>query len=261
MQRNTTALVTGATAGIGAEFARQLAVRGHDLVLVARDAARLDALAADLAARYRVRCEVLAADLSVRGDVDRVAERLSSATEPIHILINNAGFGFTTTLTDADTGELERAVDVMALAPMILGGAAARAMVPRGSGQIVTVASLSAWVTQGAYSAVKSFAKVWSEGLAGELAGTGVTATALCPGWVTTEFHDRAGLTGQATSIPRWAWVSPQRCVREALRDADKGRILSLPTLPWKLAAFALQHAPRSIVHALSRRLTAAKAT
>lgn len=255
----TTALVTGSTAGIGAEFARQLAARGDDLVLVARDQGRLAAQAQELAARYGVRCEVLPADLAVRADIDAVAARLASTDAPVDVLVNNAGFGFTTTLLDADTTELERALDVMALAPMLLGGAAGRAMASRGHGRIITVASLAAWIAQGGYSAVKSFARLWSEGLAGELAGTGVTVTVLCPGWVTTEFHERAGLDGQARSIPGPVWVSAERCVREALADADRGKVVSIPTTRWKLAAFVLQHLPRGVVHAISRRLSKAK--
>lgn len=256
----STALVTGSTAGIGAEFARQLAARGHDLVLVARDGVRLAEQDAELSARYGVTCEVLVADLSRRDDIERVAARASSSDAPVEIVVNNAGFGFTSTLLAEDTTELEGALDVMALAPMIIGGAAGRAMAARGRGQIITVASLAAWVGQGAYSAIKAFAKVWSEGLAGELAGSGVTVTALCPGWVRTEFHQRAGLTGQEKAIPGWVWVSAERCVRECLVDADRGRIVSIPTTRWKLAAFVLQHLPRGAVHAISRRLAAEKA-
>ena len=255
----STALVTGSTAGIGAEFARQLAARGHDLVLVARDGVRLAEQDAALSARYGVTCEVLIADLSRRDDIERVAARASSSEAPVEIVVNNAGFGFTSTLLAEDTTELEGALDVMALAPMVIGGAAGRAMAARGGGTIITVASLAAWVGQGAYSAIKAFAKVWSEGLAGELAGSGVTVTVLCPGWVRTEFHQRAGLTGQEKAIPGWVWVSAERCVRECLADADRGKIVSIPTRRWKLAAFALQHLPRGVVHAISRRLAAEK--
>lgn len=115
------------------------------------------------------------------------------------------------------------------------------------------MASLSAWITQGGYSAVKAYAKVWSEGLSVELAGTGVTATALCPGWVRTEFHERAGL--EASGIPGWAWVDAERCVRECLAHAESGKVLSLPTKRWKLAAFGLQHAPRSLIYAIGARM------
>lgn len=248
----TTALVTGATAGIGAEFARQLAARGHNLVLVARDAARLEASAAALRATG-VSVEVMATDLADRAGVATVAARVGDPDRPVDVLVNNAGFGTVTSLGDADTSEQERALDVMATAPLVLGAAAASAMKRRGAGQIITVASLSAWITHGGYSAVKAYAKVWSEGLSIELAGTGVTATALCPGWVRTEFHERAGLA--ATGIPGWAWVDAERCVRECLAHADAGRVLSLPTKRWKLAAFGLQHAPRALVYAIGRRM------
>lgn len=248
----TTALVTGATAGIGAEFARQLAARGDDLVLVARDQTRLDALADELAAAHGVRVETLAADLADREQVDRVAARLADAAHPVDVLINNAGFGTTTLLDDPDTSQQERAIDVMAVAPLVLGAAAGAAMRKRGHGRIINVASLSAWITQGGYSAVKAYTKVWSEGLAADLAGSGVTVTALCPGWVRTEFHERAGMG--ASGIPNWVWVDAERCVRECLAHADAGKVLSFPTKRWKLAAFALQHLPRSAVHAISNR-------
>lgn len=248
----STALVTGATAGIGAEFARQLAARGDDLVLVARDAARLEASATALRATG-VDVEILAADLSDRGDMARVAARLADAERPVDILVNNAGFGTTTNLDLPDTSEQERGIAVMAVAPLVLGAAAASAMQARGHGRIINVASLSAWITQGGYSAVKAYAKVWSEGLSAQLAGSGVTATALCPGWVRTEFHERAGL--EASGIPSWVWVDAERCVGECLAHADQGKVLSIPTKRWKLAAFALQHAPRSLVHAISRRV------
>ena len=248
----TTALVTGATAGIGAEFARQLAARGDDLVLVARDRERLDALAAELSAAHGVRVEVLGADLADRAQVATVADRLADPDNPIDLLVNNAGFGTTTTLDDPDTAQQEQALDVMAVAPMVLGAAAGAAMRARWHGRIINVASLSAWITQSGYSAVKAYTKVWSEGLAGDLAGSGVTVTTLCPGWVRTEFHQRAGMG--ASGIPDWVWVDAERCVRECLAHAEAGKVLSIPTKRWKLAAFALQHAPRRAVYAISAR-------
>lgn len=249
-----TALITGASAGLGAEFARQLAARGHDLVLVARDAGRLEASAGTLRGRG-VQVEVLAADLAERADVERVIERLSNAARPVDVLVNNAGFSPRASLLDDDPDDHERTITVMGLAPLLLASAAGRAMASRGHGRIVNVASIAAWITRGSYSAVKAHNKVFSEGLAGELAGTGVTVTALCPGWVRTEFHERGGLQGQAASIPGPIWVDAERCVRECLADMDAGRVLSIPTKRWKLAAFGLQHAPRPVIHALGRLL------
>jgi short-subunit dehydrogenase len=249
-----TALVTGATAGIGAAFARALAARGDDLVLVARDTTRLEDVAVRLRETAAVDVEVLPADLSVREDVLKVAARLEDPDRPIDVLVNNAGFGLHSNLLDADTGRHEYALDVMCLAVLILGGAAGRAMRARGRGRIINVASLAAWLTQGHYSAIKAWVRIYSESLAGELHGTGVTVTALCPGWVRTEFHERAGI--RTSAIPDWVWVDADRCAADALADAERGTLISVPTKRWKLARFALDLAPRAAIHAASRLLT-----
>ncbi len=252
-----TALITGATSGIGAEFARQLAARGEDLVLVARDAGRLSDLAAQLNSDRGVNVETLTADLANRADLDRICERLSSQDNPVDMLVNNAGFGVTADLLDPDWSEHAQALDVMALAVLVLAGAAGRAMRTRGHGKIINVASLSAWISQGGYSPVKAYVKSYSEGLANELHGTGVTVTTLCPGWVRTEFHQRAGIA--TSGIPEFIWVDADRCVREALAHADSGRVISLPTKRWKLAAFGLSILPGFAVRKLSRMLTGSR--
>ncbi len=249
-----TACITGASAGLGASFARACAARGDDLVLVARDAARLQAMAEELRDQYRVQVEVLPADLGDPVAVSAVAARVAEADRPVDLLINNAGFGLTNHLLDAPADEHRRAINVMCTAVAELSLAAAQAMRGRGHGRILNVASLSAWVVQGNYSAVKAWVKVFTEGLAVELVGTGVTATALCPGWVRTEFHQRAGLP--TTSIPDWIWVDADVCVTKALADTAAGRVLSVPTLRWKLARFGLDVLPRPIVRGISRRLT-----
>lgn len=253
-----TALVTGGTSGLGAAFARQLAARGDDLVLVARDADRLAAVADELSRAHGVRVEVLAADLGVRADLQRVADRLEDAARPIDLLINNAGYGLHASLLDPDWEEHARAWEVMGLAVVVLGGAAGRAMRTRGRGRIINVASLAAWITQGGYSPVKAYVKIYSEGLSNELHGTGVTVTALCPGWVRTEFHERAGI--RTAGIPEWIWVDAERCAREALTDAEAGRVISIPTRRWRVAAFALARAPRTAVRWVSRTLTRSRA-
>lgn len=249
-----TALVTGATAGIGAAFAHHLAGRGDDLVLVARDGVRLDKLAAELTDRHHVKVEIMAADLAVRADVAAVAARLEDPDRPVDILINNAGFGVTAKLLEVDTSEHEQAIQVMGIAPLMLGAAAGRAMKSRGHGSILNVASLSAFIAQGGYSPVKAYAKVWSEGLAGELHGTGVAVTALCPGWVRTEFHSRASI--KTSGIPSFIWVDADRVARESLQHLDDGKVISIPTKRWKLAAFALQYLPRPMIRWISRSLT-----
>jgi short-subunit dehydrogenase len=153
----TTALVTGGTSGIGAAFARALAARGDDLVLVARSADRLAEMATQLTAAHGIEVEVMSADLGVRDDVQRVAARLRSTEQPIDLLVSNAGFGLPYALTNADTTPHEHAIDVMIRAVLMLGAAAGAAMKARGHGTIVNVASTAGYVTMGGYSAIKAW--------------------------------------------------------------------------------------------------------
>src|SRR3954447_21759793 len=239
-----TALVTGGTSGIGAAFARALAARGDDLVLVARDTARLESVAAELRSRHGVSVQTLTADLAVRDDVERVATRLASEEQPVDLLVNNAGFGLRTRLTDADLSPFEHGFEVMVHAVMVLAGAAARAMRARGHGAIVHVGSTAGYVTMGGYSALKAFVGVYTEALANELRGTGVTATVLAPGWVRTEFHERADI--RTHKIPRFLWLKPDALVAACLRDVAAGKVISIPSRRYRALIFAARHAPRT---------------
>ena len=253
----TTALITGGTSGIGAAFARALAARGDDLVLVARDAERLTETAASLKDQYGVGVETLVADLGVREDVLRVAERLASAGQPIDFLINNAGFGVRAKLLSEDIDVHDRGIDVMIRAVLILSGAAGRAMRERGSGKILNVSSSAGFLTMGAYSAIKAWVTVYTEGLANELRGTGVTVTALCPGWVRTEFHERADINTRA--IPELLWLEADDLVAEALVDADAGKVISIPSKRYAVLMGLLRQLPRGAVRTISRRVTSSR--
>jgi uncharacterized protein len=248
-----TAMVTGGTAGIGAAFARALAARGENLILVARDSERLAATAAELSDRHAVSVETLTADLAVRDDVDRVIARLTDAAAPVDRLVNNAGFGLRSGLTAQDLGPQEHALDVMVRAVLLLAGAAGRAMKARGAGSIINVSSTAGYVTMGNYSAIKSWVTIYTEGLAVELAGTGVRVTALLPGWVRTEFHSRAKIN--ISSIPAPMWLDADDLVAEGLRDNDRGKIISIPSKRYRAAMFVLRHAPRSFIRSLSSRM------
>ncbi|MGO1971383.1 MAG: SDR family NAD(P)-dependent oxidoreductase [Propionibacteriaceae bacterium] len=252
-----TALVTGGTSGIGATFARTLAARGNDLILVARDKDRLDAMAEELTAAHQISVEVLPADLSVREQMGTVAARIEDPDRPVDLLVNNAGFGLHSRLLDPDTSTHERALDVMCLAVLVLGGAAGRAMRERGRGAIVNVSSTAGFVTMGHYSAVKGWVITYSEGLANELHGTGVQVTALCPGWVRTEFHERAGIS--VSKLPDPVWIDGQRLVDECLADVANRRLVSIPTKRYKVAIFLARHAPRAAIRAVSRRLSSSR--
>lgn len=253
----STALITGGTSGIGAAFARTLAARGDDLVLVARNADRLSEMATDLKERYAISVETITADLAVRDDVIGVAERLSSAEQPIDMLINNAGFGVRTKLTDPDTTPHEHAIDVMIRAILILSAAAGRTMRQRGAGTIINVSSTAGFVTMGVYSAIKAWVTSYTEGLANELHGTGVKVTALCPGWVRTEFHERAKI--HVGSIPEFMWLDADRVVAECLGDAAAGKVISIPSKRYAVMMTIADHLPHRMMRAVSRRLTSSR--
>ena len=250
------ALVTGGTSGIGAAFARLLAARGYDLVLVARSMDRLDEMAAELRASGRS-VEVLPADLADRNAVARVVERLSDPDRPIDLLVNNAGFGIHASLLDADVSEFDRGFEVMCRSVFVLSGAAARGMVHRGSGRIVNVSSTAGFLTMGSYSSIKAWVTSYTESLAVELRGTGVGVTALCPGWVRTEFHDRAGI--RSSSIPNFMWLDAEQLVSAALRDVDRGTVISIPTLRYRALIGLARLAPKSAIRSVSGAISSSR--
>jgi short-subunit dehydrogenase len=250
------ALVTGGTSGIGAAFSRSLARQGYDLVLVARNVARLEEMAREIRALGRS-VEIIEADLAVRADVARVAERLEDPLRPIDMLVNNAGFGVHTALIDPDVSAHDHAFEVMCRAVLVLSGAAARGMLPRGSGKIVNVSSTAGFVTMGAYSAVKAWVTSFTEGLAVELRGTGIGVTALCPGWVHTEFHERAGI--KSSSIPNFLWLDAEFLVTACLRDVERGRVISIPSVRYRTLIWLARHAPRSAIRAVSGSISSSR--
>ena len=249
-----TALVTGATAGIGLSFARQLAGRGYDLVLVARDVPRLEALAAELSQRHGIQAEVLSADLSDRAALERVATRLADPDRPVDLLVNNAGYGLRKAFLNNDIAVEEQAFDVLCRAVLVTSHAAGRAMRERGSGAIINVSSVASFLAMGSYSAAKAWVTVFSEALANDLAGTGVRVMALCPGFTHTEFHQRAEMN--VSSYPEAMWLQPDDLVRDALADLDRGRVVSVPGTAYKIAVGALSVLPRGLVRRMSSTAT-----
>ena len=253
----TTALVTGGTSGIGAAFARALAARGDDLVLVARNVDRLAEMANQLTEAHGIEVEVMSADLGNRDDVLRVAARLQSTEQPIDLLVSNAGFGIRARLLTEDIATHEHAIDVMIRAVLILGAAAGQTMKTRGRGTIINVASTAGFVTMGGYSAIKAWVTTYSEGLANELVGSGVQVTALCPGWVRTEFHERAEI--RTSKIPDQLWLDADRLVADCLDDVAHHKVISIPSKRYKALILAARLAPRSAVRAASRKLSSGR--
>lgn len=247
------ALITGASAGLGAEFARQLAAKRADLVLVARGADALEQLATRLRGEYGVAAEVLVADLAVEADVARVAARISDAEDPIDLLINNAGFGLPLHFADNDIDDEVRHLRVHVEASMRLMHAGIRAMRGRG-GRIINVASVAGFIPRSTYSACKSWLIGFSRWANAEYARDGVTVTAVCPGFTHTTFHERMGLAPGQEGIPTLMWLNADDVVREALRDAARGKAVSIPSLRYKLIVGLTKVLPASLTSGVGRR-------
>jgi short-subunit dehydrogenase len=247
-----TALVTGATSGIGHAFCRELAERGNDLVIVARHRARLENVSDELRARYSVDVEILAADLSKRTQLRRVADRLADRERPINLLVNNAGFTTSKSLLKGDLAEEEAMLDVLCRAVLVLSHTAALSMRERGRGHIINVSSVAGFVPTSTYGAAKGWVTAFTETLAHELAGSGVSATALCPGFTHTEFHERANLDMSGT--PKAMWLEADWLVRDCLDDVRAGKVVSVPGVQYKVIAGVAQLVPHSLMRAVSGR-------
>lgn len=245
------ALVTGATSGIGAAFARRLAAEGYDPVLVARDEQRLADLAAELTDRYGVAAAVLPADLSTDDGCAVVEQRLR---EPLDLLVNNAGISLNRSFLRSSVEDEARLLRLNVHAVMRLTLAVLPGMVERRHGAVINVSSVAGFgaVMPGStYSASKAWVTNFSESVALSVRPAGVRVMALCPGYTRTEFHDRAGINMSKT--PPWLWLQADDVVREALRDLGKGKMVSVPDWKYKVAVFGLRHTPRGLLRAVAR--------
>lgn len=247
-----TALVTGASSGIGAAFARTLAGRGVDLVVTARDTTRLRALAKEIEGRNGTSVQVITADLAKRAGVAKVAARLAEPTPdqaPIDLLVNNAGFGSTGTFWELPVEGEEAEVLVNVVAPLRLAHAALATMVPRGSGTIVNVSSIAGEQSvpgNATYGGTKAFVTSWSQSLHEEAKAHGVVVTALLPGFTRTEFQDRAGYD-DGRKLPSVVWMEADQVVEEALAGAERGRAVVVPGLGNKVLTATGSITPRGV--------------
>lgn len=240
------ALITGPTAGIGACFAHQLARRGYDLVLVARDEQRLSALAAEVEREYGVAAEVLVADLSDRTALARVEARVADPDRPVDLLVNNAGFGHKRPFLENSVEDEQQLLDVLVTAVLRLSHAALGAMVARGDGAIINVSSVAGFLPRGTYSAAKAYVTSLSEWADLTYRDRGVRVMALCPGFTKTEFHERMGVGRD--SAPAWMWLEADRLVADALADLEKGRRVSVPGKRYKVLTGVARYTPATVL-------------
>jgi len=252
----TTSLVTGASSGLGAEFARQLAARGGDLVLVARSADRLTALADELRARHGVKVTTLPADLSLADEVSRVAA--TTATIEVGVLVNNAGFGTYGTFAGLDPAREHDEVMVNAVAAIDLAHAVLPGMLARRRGGIITVASSIAFQPspqQAVYGATKAFALAFSEALWVETRGSGVRILALCPGPVATGFFASLGDPAASSSMIYRHTAGPADIVKAGLRGFDHDAMTVIPGLRTRLLAQGHRFLPRTVMARMTGKM------
>jgi len=233
------ALITGASAGLGAEYARQLAAKGTDLVLVARRRERLDALAAELRAAHGTAVDVWPADLAVPGDIERIEAGIAGHST-LDLLINNAGFGGRTGFVRGETGDHVNMLRVHVDATVRLAKAALSGMIARGRGGIINVASVAAFspFSGAMYSGTKAFLVMFSENLQTELRDKGVFVQALCPGMTHTEFHEVAAI--DKAIVPKPFWMTGGEVVRISLRRLGRGTVC-IPGWKNKAVAFLMR--------------------
>jgi short-subunit dehydrogenase len=261
-EENRWALVTGASAGIGAEFSRQLAALGYQLVLVARREERLQELATVLRNDFGTHCLVCPLDLASPGATTRLAAQLAGAGIPIEFLVNNAGYGLAGHFTDPSWKSHEDFVQVLVTAVCELTWCLLPAMQARKKGYIVNVASLAALVPGTAghtlYGASKAFLVGFSESLAAENHATGVRVSALCPGFTYSEFHDVSGTRELVSRMPDWMWMGAEEVVRYGLNSVmgQHLRVVAVPGRINRLIARMMRCLPTTVTLWMSRRMS-----
>lgn len=253
-----TALVTGASSGIGTEIARALAARGYGVTLVARREDRLLELASELTAAHGVPAEVLPCDLGVTSERDRMAGELERLELDVDVLVNNAGFGYSGDFADAPR---QRQLDMVALncdAVVDLCGRYLPGMRSRSSGAVINIASTAAFQPlpgTATYAATKAFVLSFSEGISEELKGSGVTVTAVCPGPVRTEFGETAGVGNAEDKLPGVFWMTPDQIAESALTAADKGKRSVIPGPLNHAGSIAGRYSPRTLSLPLTKKI------
>ncbi len=246
------ALITGATSGLGAEFAQQLGRSQHNLVLVARDAQRLEAKAVRLRSDFGVEVQVLPADLTTDDGVASVSARLADPAQPVSVLVNNAGFSLIKPFEKSTVDEEAAHLRILARTPMELMHAVLPGMLARSHGRIINVSSVSAFIPRGSYGAAKAWLTSFSRSANLRYGPKGVKVTAVCPGFVHTEFHQRMG--ADMGGVKPWMWLEPEPVVREGLADNAAGKAVSIPSKRYATLIALSRLVPDKVAAAVGNR-------
>lgn len=238
------ALITGASSGLGLEYATQLAASGHSLVLVARDRGRLESVATDMSSRFGVTTEVIAADLHQPSARKLVASRLQNPVRPIRTLVNNAGYGIAGDVAESDSGDEANHLTIHVTTPLELTKAALPGMLERGVGRIIFVSSVAGYLARGSYSAHKAWGLSMARSLNASCKPRGVHVSAVAPGFTRTEFHQRMGMN--ISGIPEFLWLSAPAVVAASVKAVEAGRAVTIPGFTYKALTAVAQIVPAS---------------
>ena len=244
------ALITGASSGIGKEYARQLAARGYDVVLVARDKERLKQVAESITKEHEVLYEIIKADLTLDSDIAKVIKRIEDDQKPIEVLVNNAGFGLNKAFHKSTEEEEKELLEILVTTPVRLTKAAVIKMLENKKGYVINVGSVAAWITTGTYSAAKSYLHTFSESLYAAYSKHGVYVSVVAPGFTKTEFHQRANIP--IKSVPKWLWLTDEFVVKKSLVGAFDKESIIIPGIQYKFLKFLSTVLPRAVIRALS---------
>ena len=243
------ALITGASAGIGLEFAYQLAQKNYDLILVSRNQQKLSEIAQEISSKYKNINEVLVADLASKEGIGLVSNKIKT-DQDIEFIVNNAGLGINKPFHKATLNEESDLLNVLVKAPLEITHSAITSMLNRNKGFIINVGSVAAWTTSGTYSAAKVWLTSFSESLNTNYQKKGINICVVAPGFTKTEFHERANMSTE--SIPNWMWLSTKIVVKDSIDAVLKGKTIVVPSIRYKLLVTFLKLMPRGFMRKFS---------
>ena len=253
--KNSYALVTGATSGIGLEISKDLAKRGYNLILVARTRDKLDSLSSELASEYNIDCDFFSSDLTLINSPNEIYEYTSQKKYNVNILINNAGYALPNEFHENSLEDEEKCLRVLGTSVIALTKKYINDMISNGGGKIMIVSSVAAYAPasslQSLYGPVKTFMNRFSESLS-FYNKYGITSTAVCPGYTVTNFHTASGVQAEMDSVPGFLKKSAKRIAQEGVDAMFKGKKVSVPTKTWKVIVFLLKIIPHSVFRLVS---------